>query len=69
MKECSSVLKMFAGKLTGKRSLGRPRHKWEDSIGMDIKEIGINTRNWVVSVLNRDCWRALVNAVLNIWVS
>ena len=33
--------------LTGKRPLGRPRRKWEDNIRMDLKEIGINTRNWV----------------------
>ena len=34
---------------TGKRSLGRPRHRWEDNIRMDLKEIGINMSNWVDS--------------------
>ena len=32
---------------TGKRPLGRPRHRWEDNIRMNLKEIGINMRNWV----------------------
>ena len=46
---------------TGKRPLGRPRHRWENNIRMDIKEIGINTRNWVASAKDTDYWRALVN--------
>ena len=46
----------------GKRSIGRPRHRWEDNTRMDLKEIGINTRNWVNLVQDRDYWRALVNA-------
>ena len=48
--------------------LGRPRHRWEDNIRMDLEEIGINTRKWVDSANYRDYWRALVNAVLNLWV-
>ena len=42
-----------------------PRRRWEDNIRMDLKEIGINTRNWVHSAKNRDYWRALVNKTLN----
>ena len=38
----------------GKRPLGRPRHRWEDNIRMDLKEIGINTRNWVDLAQDRD---------------
>ena len=45
-------------KPTGKRPLGRPRHRWEDNIRMDLEEIGINAGNWVDQ--NRDYWRALV---------
>ena len=48
--------------------LGRPRRGWEDNIRMDLKEIGINTRNWVGSAQDRDYWRALVNAILNLQV-
>ena len=41
----------LTGKRTGKRPVGRPRCRWQDNIRMDLKEIGINTRNWVVSEL------------------
>ena len=40
---------MLTGKPTGKRPLGRPRRSWEDNIRMNLKEIGINTRNYVYS--------------------
>ena len=52
---------------TGKRPLGRPRRRWEDIIRMDLNEIGIN-RNWVDSAHDRDYWRALVIAVLNLQI-
>ena len=42
--------------------------KWEDNIRMDLKEIGINKRNWVDLSQDRDYWRALVNVALNFWV-
>ena len=51
--------KILTGKLTGRRPLGSPRHRWEDNIRMDPKEIGINKRNWVDSAQDRDYWRAL----------
>ena len=51
-----------------KRPLGRPRCRWEDNIRMNLKEISINTRNWVVSAQDRDYWRALVNAAMNLQV-
>ena len=54
---------------TGKRSLGRLRRRWEDNIRMDLKEIGINSRNWIDSAQNIDYCRALVNAVLNLRIS
>ena len=38
--------------------------RWEDNIRMNIKDIGVNTRNWVDSAQDRDDWRALVNAGL-----
>jgi hypothetical protein len=44
----------------------RPRRRWEDNIRMDLNEIGIDTRNWVDSAQDRDCWIALVNAALNL---
>ena len=45
MEEDRSAFKILSGKLTGKRSLERPRSRCEDNIRMDLKEIGINTRN------------------------
>ena len=62
MEEGRSVFKILTGKPTGLRPLGRPRHRWEDNIRMDLKEIGINTKNWVDSTQDRDYWRPLVNA-------
>jgi hypothetical protein len=44
--------------LTGKRLLGRPSHRWEDRVGMGLKEIGVNTRNWIDLPQDR---RALMN--------
>ena len=54
MEEGSSAFKILTGIPTGKRPLRRPGGRWEDNIRMDIKEIGINTRNWVDSAQNRD---------------
>ena len=62
MNEGKSAFKILAGTPAGKRSLGRPRLRWEDNIQMDLKEIGISTRNWVDSAQDRDYWRAFVNA-------
>ena len=59
---------MLTGKPTGKRPLGRPRHRWEDNIRMDLEEIGINVGNWVDSAQDRNYWRALVNAALDLRV-
>ena len=45
MEEGRSAFKILMGKFTGKRPFGRPRRRWEDNIRMDLKELGINTRN------------------------
>jgi hypothetical protein len=63
------LLKILIGKATGKRQLGRPRRRLEDNIRIDLKEIGINTRNWVDSAQGRNYWRALVIAALKLRVS
>ena len=60
--------RILTGKPTGKRSLGRPRRRWEDNIRMELEEICINAGNWVDSAQDRGYWRALVNAVLNLRV-
>ena len=56
IEESRRPFKSLTGKPTGKRPLGRPRRRWEDIIGTNIKEIGINTRNWVDSAQDRDYW-------------
>ena len=66
MDESRSAFKILTGKPTGKRPLGRPRSRWEDNIRIKLEEIGINAGNWVDSAQDRDCWRALVNAALNL---
>ena len=68
MKEGRSAFKILTGKPTGKIPLGRPRRRWEDNIRVDLEEIGINAGNWVNSAQDRDYWRALVNAILNLRV-
>ena len=66
LEEGRNALKILTGKPTGKRPLGSDRCRWEDNIRMDLKEMDINTRNGVNSAQNRDYWRSLVNAALNV---
>ena len=61
MEEGRSAFKILTGKSTG-----RPMRRWKDNIRMDLKEIGIITRNWVDSAQDRDYRRALVNVALNL---
>ena len=68
MEEGRSAFKILTDKPTGKRPLERSRRRWEDNIRMDLEEIGISAGNWVDSARNRNYWRALVNAALNLRV-
>ena len=68
MEEGRSAFKILKGKHTGKRSLGRPRRRCEDNIKIDLEAICINAGNWVDSAQDRNYWRALVNAALNLRV-
>ena len=68
MEEGRSAFKILTGKPTGKRPLGRPRRRWEDNFRMYLQEIGISAGNWVDSTQDRNYWRALVNAALNLRV-
>ena len=62
------ISKFLSRKPTGKRPLGRLRHRWEDNLRMNLKEIGINMRNSADLAQDKDRWRALVNAALNLRV-
>ena len=68
MEEGRSAFKILTSKPTGNRPLRRPRRRLEDNIRMDLEEMGINAGNWVDSAQDRHCWRALVNAALNLRV-
>ena len=61
MGEDRSTFNIFTSKPTGKRRLGRPMRRREDNIRMDLKEIGINTRNLDDLTQDMDYWRALAN--------
>ena len=65
MEKGRSAFNILIGKPTVKRPLGRPRRRWEENIQMYLKEIG---RNLVDPAQDRDYWRALVNAALNLRV-
>jgi hypothetical protein len=56
------------GKPEGKRPLGRPRLRWEDNIKMDLQEVGCKGMDMIELVQDRDRWRSLVNALMNIRV-
>jgi hypothetical protein len=68
MEEGRSAFKTLTGKPTGKGPLGWPRRRWEDNIRMDLKERGINTKNWVYSTQDMNYCRAFVNAAINLRV-
>jgi hypothetical protein len=68
MGEERGVYRVLVGRPEGKRSLGRPRRRWEDNIKMDFGEIGIDGANWIQLAQNRVQWRAFVNMVINLQV-
>ena len=68
MEEGRSAFKILIVTCEGKRPLGRPRRRWEDNSRMNLKEIRINTRNWVDSAQDTDIWKAFVYAALNLRV-
>jgi hypothetical protein len=68
MGECRGVYRVFIGKPEDKRPLGRPSHRWEDNIKMDLREIGIDGANWIRLAQDRIQWRAFVNTVMNLRV-
>ena len=68
MEEGRIAFKTLTSKPTGKRPMGRPRRRWEDNIKMDLEEISINAGNWVDSSQDKNYWRALVNAAMNLRV-
>jgi hypothetical protein len=70
MVEGRNLYRVLVGKPEGKRPLGRPRRRWEDGIKMDLEETGWGDGGveWIHLAQDRDRWRALVNAVMNLRV-
>jgi hypothetical protein len=68
MEKERTLYKVLVGKPEGKRPLGRPRRRWEDGIRMDLREIGFGGAHWIRLAENRDRWRAVVSAVMNLRV-
>ena len=65
MGEKRGVYSVLVGKAVGKRPLGRPRHRWEDNIKMDLQEIVCGVMDWIDLAQDKYRWRALVSAVMN----
>jgi hypothetical protein len=68
MGEERKVYKDMVGKPEGKGPLGRPRRRWEDGIRMDLREIGLGGVDWIQLAQDRDRWRAVVSAMMNLRV-
>jgi len=62
------VFRVLVGKPMGKKTLGRPRRRWEDNIKMDRQEVGCESMDWIELALDRGSWRAVVNVVMNLRV-
>jgi len=68
MGEERGVYRVLVGKPEARRSLGRPRRRWEDNIRMNFWEVGCGCVDWMELAQDRDRWRALVSAVMNLRV-
>ena len=68
MGEERGVYRVLVGKPEGRRPLGRPRRRWVDNIRMDLQEVGCGYMDWIGLAQDRDMWRTLVSAVMNIRV-
>jgi len=68
MGERKRAYRVLVGKPEGKRSMGRPRRRWVDNIRMDLQWVGYGYMYWIGLVEDRDRWRTLVSAVMNLRV-
>jgi hypothetical protein len=68
MGEGRSAYRVLMGRPEGRRPLGRPRRRWEDNIKMDLQEVGWDGMAWIDMTQDKERWRALVSAVMNLRV-
>jgi len=68
MGEERGVYRVLVGKPEGRKPLGRPRRRWADNIRMDLQEVGCVYMDWNGLAQDRDRWRTLVSAVMNLRV-
>jgi len=62
------VYRVLLGRPEGKRPLGRPTRRWVDNIRMDLQQVGCGYMDWIGLAQDRDRWRTLVSAVMNLGV-
>jgi hypothetical protein len=63
-----NVYRVLVGKLEGKKPLGRPTRRWEDNIRIDLQQMACGGMDWIGLAQDRDRWRTIVNAVMNLQV-
>ena len=66
MRDRGGVYRVLVGKPEEKRLMGRPRRRWEDNIKMDLPEVGCEDMDWIDLAQDKDRWRDLVNAAMNL---
>ena len=68
MEEFRNAYRVLVTKPEGKIPLERLKHRWEDNIKVDLKEVGCDSRNWMDRAKDWDQWQAYLKAVMNFWV-
>jgi hypothetical protein len=68
MGESRGVYRVLVRKPERKRPFGRPRRRWDDNIKMDVEEMECGGMDWILLAQDRDRWRALLSAEMNLWV-
>jgi hypothetical protein len=66
MGETRGAYRVLVGNPEGRRPPGRPRRRWKDNIKKDLREVGCGFVDWIRLAQDRDRWRALVSAVMNL---